>query len=208
MPSARRGKANADPVSDVGIGYRLGLAASHRGEQTALETLNTALEAFLAQGDVKGAALASAALLITNQVIGNYRRFPEHIERLAVTRDPNFAWRNHDEELVALTGLLAGLIFFGPDDPFLEPCVERTMMLLGLDIVPGGNAAKLDYYDGASRKTIDIAKGLSIEAGTPDRIRGQLQTEVEKIAFDLHFDLSTVSSCQVDAYRCGPDAAP
>jgi DNA-binding SARP family transcriptional activator len=134
MRSARRIKADADLASDAGTGYRLGLEASHRGDYTALETLNTALEGFLAGDDVKGAALASAALLMTNQVVGSYRRFPEHIERLAVARDPAFAWANRDEELVALTGLLAGLIFFGPDDPFLEPCVERTMTLLGLDL--------------------------------------------------------------------------
>jgi len=35
-----------------------------------------------------------------------------------------------------------------------------------------------------------------------------VKTVVDMIAFDLHFDLATVSSCQVDAYRCGPDAAP
>jgi hypothetical protein len=77
-----------------------------------------------------------------------------------------------------------------------------------LDIPPGGGAAKMEYYDGASRKTIDVAQGLSIQAGTPDRIRGQLKTEADKVAFDLHFDLGTASSCQADAYNCGPDASP
>jgi LuxR family transcriptional regulator, maltose regulon positive regulatory protein len=130
----RRSKGAADPRPvDGGIGYALGLEASHRGELAALETLNTALETFLVQEDVKGAALASAALLMTNQIIGSFRRFPEHIERLGVVRG-DFAWRDRDEELLALTGLLAGLIFFGPDDPFLEACVERTMTLLGLDL--------------------------------------------------------------------------
>jgi hypothetical protein len=33
-----------------------------------------------------------------------------------------------------LTGLLAGLLYFGNDDPFLEPCVARIMALLELDL--------------------------------------------------------------------------
>jgi hypothetical protein len=56
MPSARRSNSDADPVSDARTGYRLGLEASHRGEQTALEALNTALEAFLARTIHDGAA--------------------------------------------------------------------------------------------------------------------------------------------------------
>src|SRR5450432_2860136 len=44
----RRSKGAADPRPvDGGIGYALGLEASHRGELAALETLNTALETFL-----------------------------------------------------------------------------------------------------------------------------------------------------------------
>jgi len=132
MTTARRGRAV--DVPDPGIDYRPGLEASHRGEGRALEMLNTALEAHLARGDVKGAALTSAALLLTGQVTSNYRRFPEHIARLAMARDREFHWNDRDEELVALAGLLAGLIFFGPADPFLEPCVERIMRLLELDL--------------------------------------------------------------------------
>ncbi len=132
MSVARR-KPPADGL-DPEARYRQGLGESHRGEQKALQTLNTALEGFLARGDARGAALASAGLLVTGQVRSNYRRFPEHIARLAVARDRNFAWRDLDDELVALAGLLAGLIFFGPADPFLAPCVERIMTLLELDL--------------------------------------------------------------------------
>ena len=132
MTRARPGKVDAE--LDSGNRYRLGIEASHHGNLKAFQALNTALEAYVAHRDIKGAALASAALLIAGQIRSNYRRFPEHIERLAVARDRNFPWRNHDEELVALAGLLAGLIFFGPADPFLEPCVERIMTLLELDL--------------------------------------------------------------------------
>lgn len=134
MPNARRNGAAADADTESENGYRVGLQASHRGEHTALQTLNTALEMSLARGDAKGAALASAALLIGGQVRSNYRRFPEHIARLAIVRDRNFSWLDRDEELVALAGLLAGLLFFAPADPFLEPCVERIMTLLELNL--------------------------------------------------------------------------
>ncbi|MFO1313012.1 MAG: BTAD domain-containing putative transcriptional regulator [Burkholderiales bacterium] len=113
---------------------RHGLEASHRGETTAPETLRTALETFVARGDARGAALASAALLVTNQLLGSYRQFPEHIARLAVLREGDFAWRDPDEELLALTGMLAGLLFFGQSDPFLDRCVDRIMALLELDL--------------------------------------------------------------------------
>ena len=134
MTTARRCRAEPKSIPDAGIGYRLGLAASHRGEHKALETLNTALEACLAQGDDKGAALASAALLITGQIMGNFRKFPEHIARLALVRESEFRWNDADDELLALAGLLIGLIYFGGADPFLEPCVERIMSLLERDL--------------------------------------------------------------------------
>ncbi len=81
MYAARR---VSDRGSDPESRYRLGLAESHRGERKALETLNTALDGYLARNDIKGAALASAALTITGQVAGNFRRFEEHIARLSV----------------------------------------------------------------------------------------------------------------------------
>ncbi|MEO8975295.1 MAG: winged helix-turn-helix domain-containing protein, partial [Casimicrobiaceae bacterium] len=125
-------------TNDVGSSlpedYRLALEASHRGELRAIEGLNTALETCLMRGDDRGAALASAALLLSGQVMGNYRRFPEHIARLAIVRDPGIAWPDRGQELVALAGLLAGLIYFGSADPFLATCVERIMGLLELDL--------------------------------------------------------------------------
>lgn len=80
--------------------------------------------------------------------------------------------------------------------------------VLLLDIAPSGNSGKLEYYDGFSRKTFDIAKGLTVEAGSPDRIRGQLKAALETVAFDLRFDLAAATSCQANKYRCGPDSAP
>jgi two-component SAPR family response regulator len=132
MPAARRKEPTIgrDPL---GL-FRQGLAEANLGELKSLQTFSTALEEYLARDDAQGAALCSAALLLTGQVIGTYRRFPEHIKRLAVAREREYPWQDADAELVALTGLLAGLIFLGPSDPFLETCVERIMALLELDL--------------------------------------------------------------------------
>jgi DNA-binding SARP family transcriptional activator len=132
MTSARR--APVDASLDAEARFRRGLEASHRGEKSALETLATALEGFLARDDARGAALASAALVITGELGNNYRRFEQHIARLVVARDAAFPWSGRNEELVALTGLLTALNFFGPEDPFLPRCVERIMDLLELDL--------------------------------------------------------------------------
>lgn len=132
MTIARRRQTT--PERDSAIAYRPGLAASHRGELKSLEMLNTALEAYVAGGDTKGAALASAALLITGQVMGNFRRFPEHIARLAMVRERDYRWNDRDDELLALAGLLAGLLYFGSSDPFIETCVERIMALIERDL--------------------------------------------------------------------------
>ena len=116
--------------SDPDARFRMGLAESHRGERSAFITLNTALEGFLARNDVKGAALASAAMVISGQVAGDFRRFKEHIARFVVVRDDAIVWRDRNDELTALTGLLTALNYFGPDDPYLPRCVERIMALL------------------------------------------------------------------------------
>ena len=81
MLATRRQQPAEGPDPDVR--YRTGLAESHRGERRALETLSTALEGYLAKHDIRGAALASAALAVTGQVASNFRRFDEHIARLA-----------------------------------------------------------------------------------------------------------------------------
>ncbi|MFI5120001.1 MAG: hypothetical protein ACHQM4_06280 [Thermoanaerobaculia bacterium] len=80
--------------------------------------------------------------------------------------------------------------------------------VVSLDIAKGGGSARLDSYDGMSRRSFEIATGLTLEAAAPDRVRGQLKTEIEKVVFDLYFDLAAGSSCRSNVYRCGPDAAP
>ncbi|MGA9341806.1 MAG: hypothetical protein WBV61_05675 [Rhodanobacteraceae bacterium] len=76
--------------------------------------------------------------------------------------------------------------------------------ILALDVAPDGKTAKLEYYNGFARKTLDVADGLSIDANTPGRMRGRLQTDVSAVAnFDVSFDMSTMSECDEGAYTCG-----
>src|SRR5450755_3786122 len=132
MAPARRKSAVADP--DPEGGFRLGLEASHHGESKSFEILISALERAIALSDVRSMALASAVLLITGQNWGSFRRFPEYLALLDVARDPQFRWNDRNEELLALAGLLVGLLYFGHDDPFLAPCTERIMALLEGDL--------------------------------------------------------------------------
>lgn len=120
--------------SDADVAFRAGLEASHRGEQAALQALNSARESYASRGEDKRAVLATAALMITAQVNANYRRFPEYIAELAIVRDSEVSWDSGDEELLALGGLLAGLMFFDPENTFVERCVERLMALMELDL--------------------------------------------------------------------------
>jgi DNA-binding SARP family transcriptional activator len=114
--------------------YRAGLAASHRGDHGAIPMLERALAAALAAGDRCNVALASAALLIESQIRTTFRGFRDHIERLAIARDARFRWRNVDDELLALAGLLIGLLFAAPQDGFIDDCAARVIALLEGDV--------------------------------------------------------------------------
>ncbi|HEV8502404.1 MAG TPA: BTAD domain-containing putative transcriptional regulator [Casimicrobiaceae bacterium] len=116
--------------------YRHGLAASHRGDLAAAAMLDAALGAALAAGDRRHAAMASAALLIEGQLRSTFRGFRDHIGRLAIARDARFRWRSLDDELLALSGLLIGLLFIAAADPFIDACAARVMTLIESDVDP------------------------------------------------------------------------
>ncbi len=132
-------QAIGDALSDGALAaadFHPGLAASHRGDLAAARTLEAALAGALAAGEHVQAALASAALLIEGQLRSSFHGFREHIERLAIARDARFRWRGPDEQLLALAGLLIGLLFNAPEDAFIDDCATRVMALLegGADV--------------------------------------------------------------------------
>ena len=107
---------------DTRADHHDGLEASHRGDAAAMPMLAAALAAAVDAGDRRHAALASAALLIEGQLRSTFHGFREHIERLAIARDARFRWRSLDDELLALAGLLIGLLFAVPGDGFIDGC--------------------------------------------------------------------------------------
>ncbi|MEO6748094.1 MAG: winged helix-turn-helix domain-containing protein, partial [Casimicrobiaceae bacterium] len=132
-PTYAPATARVSASADARIAYRAGLEASHRGDPAASALLNGALKQSLAAADVQSAALASAASMINGQLLGDFCGFPEHIGRLALLRDPVAEWADPGDELIALSGLAIGLLYFAPADPFLERFVERIMVLLAFD---------------------------------------------------------------------------
>jgi hypothetical protein len=76
--------------------------------------------------------------------------------------------------------------------------------VLTLDVAPDGKSANIEYFDGYSRKNLDVSSGLSIDMSVPNRIHGHLKTDAKNVAsFDISFDVSTVSDCIADKYQCG-----
>jgi DNA-binding SARP family transcriptional activator len=127
---AQKQAVGDDPRTD----HHDGLEASHRGDAAAMPMLAAALAAAVDAGDRRHAALASAALLIEGQLRSTFHGFREHIERLAIARDARFRWRSLDDELLALAGLLIGLLFAVPGDGFIDDCAARVIALLGGDV--------------------------------------------------------------------------
>jgi len=114
--------------------YRRGLEESHRGEPRSLQTLAAAADALRNQGDAHGAALAAAALLVTGQTLGNYRRFREHFDALAGVRDGSLQFDDPEHAMVADAGLLCALLMLEPGDAAIDACVRRIMALLERDV--------------------------------------------------------------------------
>ena len=82
--------------------------------------------------------------------------------------------------------------------------VKGWLYYLTLDVAPDGKSAKIEYFDGYSRKNFDVTSGLSIDTSVSNRIHGHLKTDARDVAnFDITFDISTASDCFVDKYQCG-----
>jgi hypothetical protein len=112
---------------------RQGLDASHRGEYRALHLLSDARQRFT-PADAHGYALCAAALMLTGQAQMSYRGLRDHIAALARLRDDSLRFDDRDDELLAYSGLLAGLLMLAPDDPFCATCAARILALLELDV--------------------------------------------------------------------------
>jgi DNA-binding SARP family transcriptional activator len=121
---------------DAWSAFAAALAQSHRGELRAWAQLAAARQRFSDEGELRGAMLASAALMMCGQLDGNYRGYETGLADLAPLRNGAAGLVRRDDELLGLTGLLLGLLFYQPNDAYLDTCVERMLALLdgGVDV--------------------------------------------------------------------------
>jgi LuxR family maltose regulon positive regulatory protein len=113
-----------------------GLVQSHGGQVVAMQTLAAAKDAFMAADDDHGVALSSAALMVTGHALLNFRDFPAHLDSMAGVRDGSLDFPAPNDALLAVAGLLVGLLMYAPADPLCGSCVDRILPLLGGDADP------------------------------------------------------------------------
>jgi hypothetical protein len=106
--------------------------------------------------------------------------------------------------LLSGTGINPQMVALSGDIGGVGTWLNYPMLIM--DVAPDHRSAKLEYYDGFSRRKFDAADGLEIDTKTPNRIRGRFQADVSDLArFEIAFDISTISDCIDGAYRCGRD---
>lgn len=110
------------------------LAQSHRGLPASLPAVRAALEEAVAAGEPRSILSAAGACLVVGQDLGSFRGFPALLERLAPLRESPIAWDDPADELIAWTGLVAGLNYYGPSDAAIDPAAERIVTLLERDV--------------------------------------------------------------------------
>lgn len=125
--------ADAAPGRDAGLADAL--ARSHRGDPSAWRRLDAARRAMADRGDSSGELVATGALLICGQIDSNFRGFEAGIEALQALRSGSAGLLGEDE-LLALGGLVLGLLMLRPDDPFLDAGVARMTALIESDVEP------------------------------------------------------------------------
>lgn len=125
MPRSRPTAATGDRAA-----FQAALALSHAGDAGALPALRAAYAGRVTAQDEHGAMLAAAALVITAQMVGSFRDFPEWLDRVRAMRRQPPPVQSGDEELLGLTALLTGQLFFDLQDPDVDRCAMRLVELL------------------------------------------------------------------------------
>ena len=106
--------------------------------------------------------------------------------------------------LLSGTGINPQMVALSGDVGNVKGWLNYPMLVL--DVAPDGKSAKAEYFDGGSHEDFSVTDGLSIDANTPNRIRGHLKTDAKGLAqFDIAFDLGTVSDCVDSAYNCSSE---
>jgi hypothetical protein len=79
------------------------------------------------------------------------------------------------------------------------------------NIAADGKSAKLvlvNATQSAKHPEVDAANGLTLDTGTPSRMRGHLKVDAKDVAqIDVTFDVSTASECLLHRSQCGRQSA-
>jgi LuxR family maltose regulon positive regulatory protein len=143
--------------------YRRGLEQSHRGSSQAWALLRAAHHRFVAIDDAHGALLSAAALVVTGQLLGNFRDFAELLPRLQAMKQTPLPVHSADEELLGLTALLVGQVLFDLTDTDVDRCADRIVELLqrDLDINLRLAAARVLIYYVEPRELRELAQRVN-----------------------------------------------
>lgn len=120
-------------MTDDPDGCRAALALSHRGDGCAMPLLRAAHAARLAAADAHGTARCAAALVVTTQIGGSFRDVPAWLAQVKAVRAAPPPAEPADDELLALTALLIGQLFFDLADPDVDRVASRLVELLEAD---------------------------------------------------------------------------
>ena len=99
-----------------------------------MATLRAAYQRFVVAHDQRGALLCAAALVLTGQLLSNFRDFTELLPRLQPMKELPPPVQSADEELLGLSALLVGQVFFDLADPEVDRCALRIVALLQRDL--------------------------------------------------------------------------
>ncbi len=118
---------------------------------------------FVAVHDPHGTLLCAAALVLTGQLLRNFRDFTEWLARLQAMKELPPPVQSADEELLGLSALLAGQLFFDLADTGVDRCVARIMDLLqrDLDINLRLAAARMLLYYVEPRELRELAQRVN-----------------------------------------------
>lgn len=129
----RASSAILEDISDTPLAQALG--RSHRGEWRALADFAALHAQACADGDAVSSRLAAAGLMITGHHFRHFNHMADGVAELEPLRNDS-AGLDATQELLALNGLLLGLVFYRPLDPAIDACSARLQALLecGLDV--------------------------------------------------------------------------
>lgn len=144
---------------------RRGLALSHAGDADALPVLREAHASAVAANDARASLASASALVLTGQMVGDFRALPEWLAVVGVVKRPTFPL-SPDDELLGRTALLIGQLFFDLDDPDIGANVARLIALLehptGLDVNLRFAAARIVLYHVEARELRELGQRVQV----------------------------------------------